>query len=170
MEKKTLMQAIASNKADIISTLGLTVRTLFGTTRLMPGIVIKTDIAKADYFTARLEITTGMGHNTVQNNVLSVNFPFYSDRFLSPSISRETYEKDIISSVTAYVDTDRTVSFYLKSKGGNFPAYTVFDFVAIGSTAMTVNPANRIVSVAQSDDAYQEHDIEKTVELDGATA
>ena len=32
MEKKTLMQAIAEGKAGIIRTLGLTVRTPFGTT------------------------------------------------------------------------------------------------------------------------------------------
>lgn len=165
MEKKTLMQAIASNKADIISTLGLTVKKQYSNNKLLPGVVVKTNIPKSEYFNVRLEITTGMGHNTKQNNVLSLNVPFFSTKFFTPNISRETYDADIISSVTTYIDTDGTVSFYLKSRAENFPAYTIFELVVIGCTAMTTNPENRITSISGTNDAYQAHEIEVTAEL-----
>lgn len=170
MEKKTLMQAIASNKADIISTLGLTVKKQYQNNTLVSGLVVKTNIPKSEYFNVRLEITTGMGHNTKQNNVLSLNVPFFSTKFLAPNISRETYDADIISSVTTYIDTDDTVSFYLKSRAEDFPAYTIFELVVIGCSVMTTNPENRITSIRGTNDAYQAHDIEVTAELDGATA
>ena len=165
MEKITLLDAIGQMRDTITSTLGLTVKKRHLTVGSSVGVVIRTNIQKASTLSARLEIIAGMGHNSRKNNVLSLNFAFYNNNFLEAKISRETYENDIIGSITAYIDTDDTISFFLASREEIYSARTVFELVALGATSEATPPENRIVSITSSPTPYQPHDIEQTVNI-----